>query len=298
MRVACIGEAMIELSAQGSTAQLGVAGDTLNTAIYLKRNAPELDVDYVTRLGTDPFSDRISAFIAQEDIGTAQIARDPAGSPGLYAITTDEKGERNFTYWRSNSAARNLFDDGDFSCLDAYDLIYLTGISLAILPDPIRAGLLDHVRANGLRMAFDNNYRPRLWENQETAARVTAAYWDAAAIALPSIDDEMELFSETAAQVKARWQKFDGIGALKQGPQGPMSIGPDPAIGDFAAAPKVIDTTAAGDSFCGAYLAAHLCGASQSQALHAGHAVAREVVQHRGAIIARNVPIPKAGKTR
>ena len=33
MKIAAIGEAMIEMSITGDQAQLGVAGDTLNTAI-------------------------------------------------------------------------------------------------------------------------------------------------------------------------------------------------------------------------------------------------------------------------
>ncbi len=45
-RVACIGEAMVELSLTGQNAQVGVAGDTLNTAIYLCRSSRELTVDY------------------------------------------------------------------------------------------------------------------------------------------------------------------------------------------------------------------------------------------------------------
>ena len=61
--IACIGEAMIELSMAGDDAQLGVAGDTLNTAIYLHRAAPGITVDYVTCLGDDPFSARIHDFI-------------------------------------------------------------------------------------------------------------------------------------------------------------------------------------------------------------------------------------------
>ena len=54
-RIACIGEAMIELSLVDDDAQVGVAGDTLNTAIYLHRSAPDMQVDYLTCLGDDPF---------------------------------------------------------------------------------------------------------------------------------------------------------------------------------------------------------------------------------------------------
>ena len=105
-RLAAVGEAMIELSINGSDAQLGVAGDSLNTAIYLKRCAPDVTVDYISALGDDPFSDRIADFIAGQNIGTHAIERHAGKSPGLYAITTAPNGERSFTYWRSTSAAR------------------------------------------------------------------------------------------------------------------------------------------------------------------------------------------------
>ncbi len=285
-RVACIGEAMIELSMTGTTAQVGVAGDTLNSAIYLKRCAPALEVDYVTRVGSDPFSARIRDFISEEGIGTASVARIEDGTPGLYAITTDNAGERTFTYWRSNSAARRLFGDGDFSMLAGYDLLYLSGISLAILPQEVRLSLLDWIQGSGARLAFDSNYRPRLWEDERTAREITARFWEVAEIALPSIDDEMALFGESAPEVEARCARLNARGALKRGASGPMSIG-EAVQQPYPPATRVVDTTAAGDSFNGGYLAAVLTGASQADALMAGHRMAAEVVQHRGAIIPR-----------
>ena len=57
-----------------------------------------------------------------------------------------------------------------------------------------------------------------------------------------------------------------------------------------AAAPvsAVLDTTAAGDSFAAAYLAARLAGRDPPDAARAGHDLAGLVVQHRGAIIPRS----------
>lgn len=285
-KVACIGEAMIEVSAQGTNARLGVAGDTLNTAIYLKRAAPQVTVDYITRLGDDPFSDQIAAFIAQEGIGTAPIRIERGGSPGLYAITTDDAGERTFTYWRAQAAARGLFADGDFSILSDYDLLYLSGISIAILPPNVRAGLLDAIQQSPALLAFDSNFRPRLWEDKTTAAETISAYWEACDIPLPSIDDEADLFDETETQVIERWQAATQRGALKRGGMGPMSIGA-PVDQTYASVDNVIDTTAAGDSFCGGYLAARLTGSDQAEALRAGHDQAARVIQHPGAIIPR-----------
>ena len=286
MKIACVGEAMIELSIAGAAASGGVAGDTLNTGVYLKRTAPDLQVDYVTRLGDCPFSEQIRDFIAEQDLGTDTIEMISGETPGLYAITSSETGERSFTYWRGMAAARGLFHGGDFSVLDPFDVVYLSGISLAILPDQVRRGLLDYLKAQKTAFAFDSNYRPRLWENPQTAKAMTEAFWRRADIALPSIDDEMALFAEDEAAVVERFALYGSRGAMKRGASGPLALGADIAQ-DYPEAPKVVDTTAAGDSFNGGYLGAILKGASQAEALMAGHTCAAEVVQHRGAITPR-----------
>lgn len=294
MKVACIGEAMVELAmdATGDTARIGFAGDTLNTAIYLKRAAPALDVAYITRLGRDAFSARMLEFIASENLETADIEISETRHAGLYAITTDAAGERSFTYWRDNSAARDLFQSGtstSFAALEKYDLLYLSAITLAILPGGVLSDLcsfLTGYRAGGGKVAFDSNYRPALWPDQATAQREIARMWESCDVALPSVDDEMAAFGDTSeASVVARLRSCGvAAGALKRGPTGPLSLG-EPVQATYAAAKRVVDTTAAGDSFNGGYLGALLSGASQTEALRAGHALAAHVVGFKGAIV-------------
>lgn len=287
--IACVGEAMVELSFDRAEGRIGFAGDTLNTAVYLSREIGEAgQVEFVTTLGRDGVSDRMIAFIEAEGVGTARIRRHPERLPGIYAIAVDAQGERSFSYWRDQSAARTLFEDG-FAQLAGADLIYLSAITLAILPPERRYALLDHLAAHEARVAFDSNYRPRLWEDARTAREVTEAAWRITDIALPSLDDEMALFGDADAQaVRARLNGWGARqGALKMGARGAMPLDPAVTCPDLQAAETVVDTTAAGDSFNGAWLAAHLGQLTDAECLLRGHARALDVIARPGAILPR-----------
>jgi 2-dehydro-3-deoxygluconokinase len=245
---------------------------------------PDITVDYVTCLGQDMFSKRIVDFIAANDLGHSNIRRIADKSPGLYAINTAPDGERSFTYWRSDSAARQMFSDADFDFLEQFDGLYLSGITLAILPQTLRLALLEWLNAAQIQVIFDSNYRPHLWEDRATARKIIGAFWQRADILLPSIDDEMDVFGETEAQVAQRFLTQAKSGALKRGARGPLSLG-EPVVAQYEPVTEVLDTTAAGDSFNGGYLGALLSGKGQVAALQAGHVLAARVVQYRGAII-------------
>ena len=292
LKIACIGEAMVELTLGGAanTAGLGFAGDTLNTAIYLRRALPSAEVAFVSVVGCDGLSDRMVAMIASEGVSTDLLARHPDRLPGIYSISTDAAGERSFSYWRDRSAARTLFQSAlEFKALDGFDVVYLSAISLAILPSDIRSLLFDWIdgyRKRGGRFAFDSNYRPRLWVSRDEARLAVEQAWRRCDIALPSVDDEMALFGESdAAGVLHRLRQW-GVskGALKCGASGPLSFGPMTA-GPFPAAGRVVDTTAAGDSFNAGFLAAYLTGADEALALKRGHDFACLVIGHLGAIV-------------
>lgn len=298
--IACIGEVMIELIAgKDGTASLGVAGDTYNTAVYLNRllKRDEVNVFYVTALGTDPYSGLILEHMKKHGLSSDFVERRDDRIPGLYAIDTDDRGERSFSYWRDSAAARTLFHppcDIGLDRLNAFDLVFLSGISVAILPPDTRQRLLaglDAFRARGGKVAFDSNYRPRLWESVEVARATTMEFWRRSDISLPSLDDEMALFAEDSEdQVLARLGSAGvNTGALKRGEGGPLDLSDPDVTTDFAPVEKIVDTTAAGDSFNAAFLAAVVNRGNTADAMLAGHRLASKVIQHRGAIIDKDL---------
>ncbi|WP_210530430.1 sugar kinase [Rubellimicrobium arenae] len=300
-RIACLGEPMIELSGMSPREMrlnFGVAGDTLNTAIYLQRAlGGDAQVAYLTALGDDAFSDHMIAVMEGEGLDTSGIARLPGRLPGIYAIAVDNRGERTFSYWRSESAARSMFAAGalDPEVLGRFDTVFLSGISLAILPPEHRMKLIAQcswLKASGKTIAFDTNYRPRLWESEDAARSAFSMMWDATTIALPSRDDEARLYpTEDVPDLFERLAR-KGVReiALKDGAAGPHLWAEGQALprGDFQPAPTVVDTTAAGDGFNAGYLAARIGGSDVAAAAAAGHALASRIIGVRGAIIPRD----------
>ncbi len=300
-RIVLIGEAMLELSRKdGGGWNMGYGGDTLNTAVHLAR--ARHDVAYLTAMGTDPFSDDlVDEEWRGEGLDTSLVLRHPSRGPGMYAITTDDKGERNFTYWRDSSAAREMFAlpgiAAALAAAEQADMIAYSLITLAILPPDAREqlfALCRRVRARGGKVAFDGNYRPRLWASAEEARAARDAAIACADIGLPTLEDERLLFGElTADAVGKHWRALGCTEAVvKLGAEGALlpndNIIPPPQV------LQPVDTSGAGDAFNGGYLASRMNGNSIDEAVMAGHRLAGWCVMRAGAIPANDPAAPYA----
>ena len=236
-----------------------------------------------------------------ENVDTSLTQRMENRLPGLYYIETDSTGERTFYYWRNEAAAKFWLESEQSAAiceeLATFDYLYLSGISLAILSPASRdklLSLLQECRANGGKVIFDNNYRPRLWSSKEETQQVYQQMLECTNIAFLTLDDEDALWGEKpVAEVIARTHAA-GVQevVVKRGADSCLvSIAGEELI-DIPAVKlpkeKVIDTTAAGDSFSAGYLAVRLTGGDAAEAAKRGHLTASTVIQHRGAIIPRD----------
>jgi 2-dehydro-3-deoxygluconokinase len=292
MTILCIGEMMVEVAARADgAARIGFGGDTFNTAVYLARCGHA--TSYLTVFGDDPWSATARAVLNSEGIGDADCPTARDETMGLYAIRTDASGERSFTYWRQNAPARGLFgrwySDSVGARLQSARLIYLTGITLWLYDDQSLRNLfalIGTARAAGVCVAFDGNYRPRLWGRDRTAARaVYETMLRQTDICLATAEDEQALWDDACAEDSASRLLALGIGevVVKAGEKGAF-IGDGTWIGTVPD-PNPVDTTAAGDSFNAAYLGARLSGLPARDAAVAGNDLAARVIRHPGALL-------------
>ena len=296
--IGVIGECMLELSAfdvdSPMLKTMSFGGDTLNTAIYLARSGA--NVHYFTALGDDIHSNWMIQQWQRAGVHCDYVEQIEGRVPGLYMIDTDEKGERSFCYWRENSPARELFDQAEradklFEALVQYDLVYLSGVTLSLYSDTALGRLLDFLtsyRQQGGVVAFDSNYREQGWGDKDRAQSVYTDFYQQVDIALPTLDDELDLFTFVGASELHDLLSSFGVTeiVIKLGEQGCLVT----AEGGLQAVPaipvdEVIDTTGAGDSFNAGYLSARISGNTPAVAAQTGHHYAAQVVRQRGAIV-------------
>ncbi|HEU0161853.1 MAG TPA: sugar kinase [Rhizomicrobium sp.] len=288
----CIGECMVELRpvADGHLKR-GFAGDAYNTAIYLKRSAPEIEVAFLTATGDESLSDAMVETWRAAGISDRLVFRIPGERPALYLIETNAKGDRKFHYWRSETPAKEwlrlLMARGGAQVLDQADLVYVSGISLAILSHADRLAAIQLLGSLKTRVAFDPNIRPALWKSMDEARHTFEAMVKAAAIVLPSRQDYQLMYGmdDPQAQIEFTAMLTQGEIALTCDEDGVRLRMGETVVPLPTQAVQVVDTSGAGDSFNGAYLAARLRGQSPLDAAKAGLAMAARVVAQPGAII-------------
>ncbi|KII75363.1 sugar kinase [Vibrio renipiscarius] len=297
INIAIIGECMVELQKSEHGLTQAVGGDTLNTALYLTRltQARNVRTSYVTALGDDPFSEDMIQNWNHEGIDTSLICRVSGKQPGIYYIETDNTGERTFHYWRSDSAAKYLFDQDEtpqlIDRLMTFDAVYLSGITLAILTangKEVLFNFLAAFKAKGGKVFFDNNYRPKLWPSQAEAISWYLKTLHLTDTALLTFDDEQLLFGDMNVEQCIERTREAGVSEIiiKRGGEACLVV--QDQLAEFVA-PKpvsnIVDTTAAGDSFSAGFLARRFTGGNAIESASFGHQLAGNVIQHQGAII-------------
>ena len=294
MKILSIGECMAEFSPDEQLGKfnLGFAGDTFNTAWYIANNHADVNSAYFSKVGDDELSDQMLKFMSDNQVDIRYITTVAGSTIGLYLISL-VNGERTFSYWRNKSAAtflgQNVDDVGN--AMKKQDMIYFSGITLAILDQNSRENLfscLKSARRAGKKIAFDPNLRPKLWNDKKEMCDVIMAGANLSDIILPSFEDEATWFSDAdPLSTLARYQNVGAETVVVKNAGDPVSFWSQHGTGTYLveSVEKIIDSTAAGDSFNAEILVGLLREIPLADAINNAANLAKKVLMGQGALV-------------
>jgi 2-dehydro-3-deoxygluconokinase len=297
----CMGEPMLEFNQlppdpDGRVLYLeGHGGDTSNAGIAAARQG--VRVGYITAIGQDAPGDSLMALWAREAVDTATVIRTDRALTGVYFVTHDERGH-HFLYYRKDSPAA-LYSPADLPCeaIAAARMFFASGISQGISASAADAvfAAIELARGAGVKVAYDTNYRPRLWPPARAAAVMHAAIARADYV-FPGIEDVAVLtgLTDPDAILDFYLRLGPSVVLLKMGEDGAYLGLPDHRVRIPAHKVTVVDATGAGDTLCGAFLARALAGDTPEAAARYAVVAAALKCSGYGAV----APIPRAAAVR
>lgn len=145
-----------------------VSGAEVNVSIGVTRLGHK--VSFFTQLGKDPLGNHIIDFLKKENIDTSKILQIENYNTGIQLKGKTQVGDPEIFYYRKNSAASKMtIDNLKEISFDDIDLLHITGIFMALNDDTFKLveELVKKARKNNVKISFDPNLRPSLWESKE-----------------------------------------------------------------------------------------------------------------------------------
>lgn len=255
-----------------------LSGTEVNVSIGLSRLNHQ--VEYLTRLGDDPFGHYIENQLKKNNIGTSMVTYDSVYRTGIQLKNRVTDGSDPYApYYRKGSAASHI-SVKEIDALDLTDveLVHVTGIPPALSESAREATfrLMERAKEEGIFLTFDPNLRPALWENEETMIRVINELAQNTDVVLPGIG-ECAILAGTE-DVEAAADFYQNLGAktvvIKDGSNGAY-------VRDGKASYRVpgykvtnvVDTVGAGDGFAVGVLSGILEGLEMKESVLRGNAI-------------------------
>ena len=215
-----------------------LSGAEVNVSIGLTRLGHS--VEYLTRLGDDPFGHYIAKTLGENQIGISLLSYDPV--------------------YRTGIQLKNRVTDGS----DPYAPYYRKGSAAS------------HISEKGIFITFDPNLRPALWENEETMRSVINELASMADVVLPGIEECKILLGTTDMEEAAQMYQKAGakIVIIKDGSKGAFVKENENTytVPGFHV-DKVVDTVGAGDGFAVGVISGILEGRTIKESVRRGNAI-------------------------
>ncbi len=256
---------------------MAVAGAEFNVAVGLARlNMP---VTYLTRLGEDPFGQKIVRTLQRNGIGSEFVSFSKERSTGFMLKSKVSTGDPKIFYFRKGSAASTLSkEDVDRMDFSGYGFVHLTGIFPALSESTKEASfyLIKKAREHGLTVSFDPNLRPQLWPDTETMVQTLNEFAALSDYVLPGEAEGELLCGDRDPRKIGRFYLERGAKAVvtKMGSRGAyLMTEQDQELVPGFSIEKVVDTVGAGDGFAAGILSALMEGKNLYEAVRRANAV-------------------------
>lgn len=263
----------------------GYGGDTSNAIIAAARQGAS--TGYITAVGDDPFGDALLSLWRREGVGTEWVETFKGDPTGAYFVQPHASG-RQFSYARRGSAASQYSKEIlPAAAIESARIVHSSAISLAIsatMRETVRCAA-ETARQSGTLFSFDTNLRLNLWTLDE-AQKAINDILPLANIVMPSID-EAELLTgheDPDAVIDHFVSRGANIVVLKLGDRGAVVADGDGRHQIPPAPSSPVDSTGAGDSFAGAFLAYYLETGNPRKAGELAAIVAAGTVSGLGAV--------------
>ncbi len=263
-KLVCIGELLIDFQSKGE-------GSLKETAEFVKKaggapanvcvQAAKLGCKtmYLSKVGADGFGDFLIDALKKENVDTTGIGQTEDCDTSLAFVNFKAGGEREFSFYRRTAAdlsfSADEFTDVEFERGDALEFG-----SVALATQNNRAAhdrLIEKATRAGAIVCFDPNVRLNLWSDAQMLKRVILDYAGRCDV-LKLGDDELR-FVTGADGID------DGVNALvtsakliavTRGARGAKLFVKGGKACDFSGVKvNAVDTTGAGDSFFGGFIA-------------------------------------------
>ena len=291
--VCSIGEAMIEISnIKNSLYNQSFAGDTLNFCNYLDKK--KLNAFFLSAIGKSEINQSLLDFVKSKKISTKYIKQINQFELGLYLIKNKDNGEKQFFYWRDESAAKQYFNNIDFiklyKELKNFDYIYFSGITLSIihiskLNNFIK--LLKLLKSKKIKIVFDFNIRPSRWNKKNLNIFLDSVLKFVDICFLSGEDmnywknkNNIKSYEQIVRKYKLKHSIFRKNAEFTY-----VFLNKTRYVFKNKLLKKVVDTSGAGDGFNAAYLSNFIVNNDPVLALKAGSSLGSKIVMKKGAIV-------------
>ncbi len=215
---------------------------------------------FVGKVGDDLFGRMLKGSIVEAGIDAGALVLDPAAHTTLAFVQNAPDGDRAFSFYRDPGADELLTpEELPESALRSAGIFHFGSLSLT--REPSRAATRRAVALaaeGGAVVSFDPNLRPSLWKNLDAARE--EMLWGCSVCQVLKVAEEELSFLTTEEDLEAGAAKlrrdFPSIRLLlvTKGKEGSTAFWREHQVSRPGFPVEAIDTTGAGDTFCGCCL--------------------------------------------